>query len=206
MKTLVALSIAFALPLVLPSLALALGDPALAQPAPPFSVLGHDGKVYALDQLKGHPVVLEWMNPGCPFSKAQYDAGAPQGLQKKYAAKGVVWLSVDSSAEGRQGYLPDAAAAAAFLKQRGAAPSALVRDTEGSLGQLYGAKTTPHYFIIDAQGRLAYKGAADDHASAEPSEVKQSNSYVAAALDALLAGRKVALSQTKPYGCGVKYK
>jgi peroxiredoxin len=206
MKTLVALSIAFSLPLILPGLALALGDPPLTQAAPDFTVEGQDGKTYDLARLKGHPVVLEWMNPGCPFSKAQYDAGAPQGLERKYTAKGVVWLSVDSSAEGRQGYLADDAAAADFLKRRQAGPTALIRDTDGRLGQLYGAKTTPHYFIIDAQGRLAYKGAADDHATTEPSEVKQSKSYVAAALDALLAGQKVALAQTKPYGCGVKYK
>jgi peroxiredoxin len=206
MRSALALTLAFTLPLVLPSLALALGDPPVAEAAPDFSVVGHDGKTYRLGQLKGHPVVLEWMNPGCPFSKAQYDAGAPQRLQKRYTAKGVVWLSVDSSAEGRQGYLADDAAAAAFLKQRGAAPSALVRDSGGSLGQLYGAKTTPHYFIIDAQGRLAYKGAADDHATPDPSEVRQSKSYVAAALDALLAGKPVAVAETKPYGCAVKYK
>jgi peroxiredoxin len=206
MRTLVTLSVALALPLFLPSLALALGDPAVGQAAPAFSVKGADGKTYSLSKLKGHAVVLEWMNPGCPFSKAQYDAGAAQGLQKKYTAQGVVWLSVDSSAEGRQGYLADDAAAAAFLKKRQAAPTALVRDDQGSLGQLYGAKCTPHVFVIDAQGRLAYKGAADDHATSDADEVKRSKSYVAAALDALLAGQPVAVAQTKPYGCGVKYK
>jgi len=206
MRTLLSLAIALALPLFLPSLALALGDPEIGKHAPAFVVVGHDGKTYDLAKLKGHPVVLEWMNPGCPFSKAQYDAGATQALEKKYTAQGVVWLSVDSSAEGKQGYLADDAAAAAFLKQRQAAPTALLRDPDGNLGQLYGAKCTPHVFVIDAKGSLAYKGAADDHATADADEVKQSKSYVAAALDAVLAGKPVAVPLTKPYGCGVKYK
>ena len=205
MRSLIPLSIALALPLFMPSLALALGDPSVGKAAPAFVVTGHNGKTYDLAQLKGRTVVLEWMNPGCPFSKAQYDAGVPQALQAQYTAKGVLWLSVDSGAPDHQGYLADDAAAAAFLKKRGAEPSALIRDSQGSLGQLYGAKTTPSYCIIDARGILAYKGAADDRATAEPAQVKRSHSYVAAALDALLAGRPVAVPETRSYGCSVKY-
>lgn len=190
---------------LLPGLAQALGDPAVGKIAPAFTVKGHDGKAYELAKLKGHPVVLEWMNPGCPFSKAQYDAAATQALEKKYTAKGVIWLSIDSSAKDKQGYLDDNKAAAAFLKEKDATPTALVRDVQGSLGQLYGAKTTPHYFIIDAKGKLAYKGAADDKPTADPAEVKKGKSYVAAALDALLADKPVAVAETRSYGCSVKY-
>jgi peroxiredoxin len=190
--------------LALPALSQALGDPPVGKPAPAFSVQGQDGKTYSLAKLKGHPVVLEWMSPGCPFSQAQYE-GNTQGLEKAYTAKGVIWLSVDSNAEGKEGYLATATDAAAFLKDKGAAPTALVRDTDGALGQLYGAKTTPHLFVIDAKGRLAYKGAMDDKPSTDAAEIAKSKNYVAAALDALLAKQAVAVPETRSYGCSVKY-
>ena len=190
--------------LALPAFSQALGDPPVGKPAPAFSVAGHDGKTYSLAKLKGHPVVLEWMSPGCPFSKAQYE-GNTQGLEKAYTAKGVIWLSVDSNAEGKEGYLATDAEAADFLKDKAAAPTALVRDSQGVLSQLYGAKTTPHLFVIDAKGRLAYKGAMDDHASVDAGDIAKSKNYVAAALDALLAGKPVAVPETRSYGCSVKY-
>lgn len=191
---------------LLPVAGFALGNPPVGSAAPAFTVTGHNGKTYDLSKLKGHPVVLEWMNPGCPFSHAQYEAGNTQALEKKYEAKGVVWISVDSSAPGREGCLATDQDAADFLKEQKAAPTALVRDLDGSLGQLYGAKTTPHMFVIDAQGVLAYKGAMDDKPSTDAAEIPKSRNYVAAALDQVLAGRPVAVPETRSYGCGVKYK
>jgi hypothetical protein len=185
--------------------ALAMGNPPVGKPAPDFSVVGQNGKTYALAALKGKTVVLEWMSFGCPCSRAQYEGGNTQALEKKYRAKGVVWLSVNSSAQGNEGYFEGAKDADAFIAAQGASPTALIRDTDGKLGKLYGAKTTPHLFVIDAKGLLAYKGAMDDQPTTDFRVVAKSHNWVAAALDSLLAGKPVAVPETKPYGCGVKY-
>jgi peroxiredoxin len=165
------------------------------QAAPDFPVKGLDGKSVPLKSLQGKPVVLEWINPECPFVRKQYDAGTMQALQKKYG-KNVTWITVASSAPGKQGF-HSAAEWKEILKKEKASPSYLVLDPDGKIGRMYGAKTTPHMFVIDKAGKIVYQGAIDD---------KKDTNYVDAALSALAAGKKVAVSTTKSYGCGVKYK
>ncbi len=128
-----------------------------------------------------------------------------QGLQKYAADKGVVWISINSSAEGKEGYL-DAAAAKASVEKSKAVPASYVLDADGTIGKMYGAKTTPHMFVINAEGTLVYEGAIDDKASADPADIKTSKNYVKEAIDELQAGKPVTTAQTKAYGCGVKYK
>lgn len=162
--------------------------------APDFPVKGLDGTSVPLKSLKGKPVVLEWINPECPFVRKQYDAGKMQALQKKYA-KDVVWVTIASSAAGKQGHY-SAAEWKEILKKEKAAPAHLVLDPEGMIGRLYGAKTTPHMFVLDKTGKIVYQGAIDD---------KKDVNYVDTALQALATGKKIAVSTTQPYGCGVKY-
>jgi peroxiredoxin len=188
------------------AMATSLGNPPVGSSAPDFSVTGQNGKPYKLSALKGKIVVLEWMNPGCPFSRAQYDGGNTQSLEKKYGAKGVIWLSVNSSAAGKEGSFETDKDADAYLSSKSASPAAVVRDLDGTLGKLYGAKTTPHIFVINAKGTLVYKGAMDDTPSTDADTVAKSHNWVSAALDNLLAGKSVAVPETKPYGCGVKYR
>jgi peroxiredoxin len=186
--------------------AAAMGNPAVGKAAPGFSVAGSDGKTYDLAKLKGKTVVLEWTNPGCPFVHKHYDSGNMQSLQKKYTGKGVVWLSVASSGEGSEGFMASNADAQAWLKEQKASPTALLRDPEGSLGHLYGAKTTPHMFVINKKGLLVYKGAIDDKPSPNPEDIASAHNWVAAALDSVLQGKPVEVGETRSYGCGVKYK
>jgi peroxiredoxin len=204
LKTLTLLVLCF--PLSDPLHAQALGNPPVGKAAPAFSAKGIDGKLYSLSGLKGKIVVLEWTNPGCPFVRKHYDSGNMQSLQKKYGALGVVWLSVLSSAQGSEGSFENDAEAKAWLEKEKAAPASLIRDSEGTLGKLYGAKATPHMFVINAKGFLAYKGAIDDKASADPGDITSSKNWVSQALDALLAGKAVAVPETRAYGCRVKYK
>lgn len=180
-------------------LMLTLGVAATAQvktgeAAPDFAVKGLDGKSVQLKSLQGKPVVLEWINPECPFVRKQYDAGKMQALQSKYG-KDVVWVTIASSATGKQGY-HTAAEWKEILKKEKATPAHLVLDTEGKVGRLYGAKTTPHMFVIDKAGKVVYQGAIDD---------KKETNYVDAALKSLASGKKIAVSTTQPYGCAVKY-
>ncbi len=168
-----------------------------------FSLPGEDGKTHSLAEYQGKTVVLEWTNSGCPFVKKHY-AGNMQSLQKTYTAKAVVWLSIISSAAGRQGNV-DAAAAAAIVKAQGAAPTHVLLDGEGVVGRLYAAKTTPHLFIVDQHGKLAYAGGIDSGASADPADIATATPYVKNALDELLAGKAVTTAVTKPYGCSIKY-
>ncbi len=171
------------------------GDVAVGSAAPNFTGTDSHGKNHSLTDFKGKFVVLEWFNPDCPFVKAQYDPKHMQELQKLFTKKGVVWLSVDSSAPGKQGHLTGDQANA-VLKEKGASPTALLLDPEGKIGRLYGAKTTPHMFVIDPSGKLIYAGAIDD---------KQGKNYVRAALEEALAGKPVSVAATQPYGCSVKY-
>ena len=175
----------------------------VGEPAPAFSLPGDDGKTHALADFKGKTVVLEWTNDGCPFVKKHY-AGNMQALQKDYTAKGVVWLSVISSAPGKQGHV-DAAGAKALSKSRGAAPTAVLLDEKGTVGRLYDAKTTPHMYVIDAKGTLVYAGGIDSVASADAGDIAGATPYVKNALDEVLAGKPVTVATTKPYGCSVKY-
>ena len=173
-------------------------------PAPVFSAVNSDGKTVNLNDYRGKTVVLEWTNDGCPYVRKHYGSGNMQALQKKYGNE-VVWLMVNSTAKSAADY-EDPAKISGQLKQFGAHPAAYVMDEAGRIGAAYGAKVTPHMYIIDASGKVAYNGAIDDKRSTNPEDVKTSKNYVAAALDELKAGKPVSVATTAPYGCTVKYR
>ncbi len=176
----------------------------VGQPAPTFSLPDTTGQSVALADEKGKFVVLEWTNESCPFVKKHYGSGNMQKLQETYTGKGVVWLSIASSAPGKEGN-HSAAEWSQIQKDRNAHPSALLLDPAGTVGKSYGAKTTPHMFVIDPSGTLIYEGAIDDHSSPFPGSVADAKNYVATALDQAMAGQPVTTATTKPYGCSVKY-
>lgn len=182
----------------------ALAQPAVGAPAPAFTAKDSAGREVSLADFKGTRVVLEWTSSECPFVHKHYDSGNMQKLQKAAAADGVVWLSVDSSAPGKPGHM-EGAAADAWLKKEDAAPAHFLIDEDGALGRLYGAKTTPHMFVIDAQGKLAYAGAIDSKPSVDAADIAGATNYVTAALAALKEGKAVDPAVTTSYGCGVKY-
>ncbi len=173
--------------------------------APTFTGKDSQGKTVSLSEYRGKYVVLEWTNRDCPFTKKQYDSGNMQALQKEWTGKGVVWLTVLSSAKNEDGYL-DAAGENAQIARVHADPTAAILDPSGEIGKLYGAKTTPHMFIIDPQGKLIYAGAIDDKATTDVSDVKGAKNYVSAALTEAMAGQPVQVASTRPYGCSVKYE
>lgn len=182
--------------------AVAHAAPQLGQPAPDFTLSDQSGKPVKLSDAKGKLVVLEWFNEGCPFVKKHYGSKNMQGLQKRYAQKGVIWYSIISSKEGKQGHLTPAEATD---RLKGMASKAILLDAKGDVGRLYSAKTTPHMFVIDKKGALIYAGAIDDTPSADPADIKGSKNFVAAALDEALAGKPVSTPSAPPYGCSVKY-
>ena len=196
------------LPILIAALALgaaqAWAQAAVGAAAPGFTLTDTKGAAHALADFAGKPVVLEWTNPDCPFVKKHYGAKNMQALQAKYVAQGVVWLSVCSSAPGKQGHYP-ADEWNRILAEQGSAATALLMDPDGQVGLAYGAKTTPHLFVIDAAGNLVYAGAIDDNPSTDSADIPGARAYVAEALDAVLAGTPVPVAQTKPYGCSVKY-
>ena len=177
---------------------------ALGQAAPDFTLTDASGAQRSLAEFRGKTVVLEWVNPECPFVKKHYGSGNMQALQTQYAGQGVAWLSINSSAPGKQGHLTGETGQA-FLSEAHAAPTALLLDPDGQMGRLYGAKTTPHMFIVNADGVLVYAGAIDDTPSADPNDIPTAINYVAKALDEILAGAPVSVAQTQSYGCSVKY-
>lgn len=190
--------------LVLSALAIAAETP-VGKPAPDFSLPDSTDKTHSLSDYKGKIIVLEWLNHGCPYVKKHYNSGNMQKLQKTYAAKGVIWFSIISSAPGKQGYqTPEEATET--VKQKNAAPKAVLLDPEGTVGKLYGAKTTPHMFIIDSDGILVYNGGIDDIRSTNIDDIAKAKNYVQIALDELLAGKEVTVKTSQPYGCSVKYK
>ena len=176
----------------------------VGQAAPAFELVDAQGRTVRLADFKGRHVVLEWTNPGCPFVVKHYGSQNMQGLQKEASAKQVVWLSISSTAPGHGDYLAPAALAAQY-KQWGAAPAAMLMDDSGKVGRAYGARTTPHMYLIDPQGLLVYAGGIDDKRSANPDDVKTAKNFVRAALADSLAGRPVATPSAAPYGCSVKY-
>ena len=178
---------------------------ALAKAAPAFTAVDIDGKTRSLAEFKGKVVVLEWVNEGCPYVKKHY-SGNMQGLQQAATADGVVWLTIASSAPGKQGYFADGAAAKTWMSAKGAKPTTLLLDPEGVVATAYKAKTTPHMFVIDRDGQIVYEGAIDDVPSSKVEDLKTAKNYVAAALNDVKAGRKVTTAYSQPYGCSVKYK
>jgi peroxiredoxin len=172
--------------------------------APDFSLPGIDGKTYKLSDFKGKYVVLEWNNFDCPFVKKHYGSGNMQALQKKYVEEGVVWLTICSSAPGKQGHY-DADALKKMTAEQKIASTAYLQDSDGSVGRAYAAKTTPNMFVISPEGILIYAGAIDDKPSTNPEDVKGASNYVQASLDAAMAGKAIATKSTAPYGCSVKY-
>jgi peroxiredoxin len=176
----------------------------VGEPAPAFSAADTKGKTHNLSDYRGKWVVLEWHNQGCPYVKKHYEGGNMQKLQKEWAAKGVVWLSVISSAEGQQGYVTPSAADA-YVATMKAAPAAVLLDPMGTVGHLYDAKTSPHMFVINPQGLLVYNGAIDDKPTADQADLATATNYVSAALSEAMAGRPVTTPTSRPYGCGVKY-
>lgn len=173
-------------------------------PAPSFSGTDTHGQTHKLSDYRGKFVVLEWTNKDCPYTKKQYDSGNMQTLQRQWSSQGVVWLTILSSAPRHQGYMT-AADENAWIAKVHADPTAAILDPSGAIGHAYQAKTTPHMFIIDPSGKLIYDGAIDDHATTDPADVPQSKNYVSAALSQAMAGKPVAVTYTRPYGCSVKY-
>lgn len=180
-------------------------SPAVGTNAPDFSVTDTKGKTQSVSQYKGKYVVLEWFNPECPFVKKHYGAGNMQKLQEEFTGKGVVWLSIDSSAPGKEGHLT-AEQANQKMTEWKTKQTALLLDPDGKAGQTYGAKNTPHMFIINPEGKIIYEGAIDSKASANPADIANSTNYVKVALEESLGGKSVSTATTKPYGCSVKYK
>ena len=178
----------------------------VSKPAPSFS--GVDvisSKEISLAQFKGKTVVLEWNNFDCPFVKKFYGSDTMQKLQAAAVKDGVVWITVNSSAAGKEGYLADAAAAKTAIAAHKSNASHYLLDPTGVIGKLYGAKTTPHMFVIDAKGTLVYAGAMDDKPSTDAADIAGATNYVSAALADLKAGRPVQTPATQAYGCFVKY-
>ena len=174
------------------------------QPAPGFTVTDLAGKPVKLEDYKGKTVVLEWHNFGCPFVQKHYKSGNMQALQKKYGSD-VVWLAVNSTHKSASDYT-EPAKLDKQLKDFNAAPARYLMDEPGTMGLAYGAKTTPHMYIIDPRGKVVYNGAIDDKRSTNPEDVKTSKNYVSAALDEMKAGKPISVATTTPYGCTVKYK
>ncbi len=190
--------------LLLPATAFSMAE--VGKPAPAFSLTDAQGKTRTLAEFKGKTVVLEWHNPECPFVKKHYNASTNMQTQQAAAGKeGVVWLSINSGAAGKQGHM-DGATALKTIGEVKASPAAYLLDASGTTGQSYGAKTTPHMYVIDPQGVLRYAGAIDSISSANASDIPTATQYVSQALAELKAGKAVSSPVTKPYGCSVKYQ
>jgi len=179
-------------------------DAKVGAPAPEFTLTDWDGKDRSLGEFEGKHVVLEWWNHGCPFVEKHYDGKNMQALQKEMTGKDVAWLSIVSSAPGKQGHV-DGAKAKEIMGEYGAAPTAVLHDPDGKVGRMYGAQTTPHMFVIDPDGTLIYAGAIDDQPSVFKRDFASAKNYVVAAVEASMSGGTVTDAVTEPYGCGVKY-
>lgn len=173
--------------------------------APDFSATDSRGQTETLSKYRGKYVVLEWHNQGCPFTRKHYVSGNMQALQKEWTSKDVAWLTVISSAPGKEGYVT-ASEENEYLARMHAAPTAALLDPEGKIGRLYNAKTTPHMFVIDPQGKLIYAGAIDDRPTTEVEDTHGAHNYVSVALTEAMAGKPVATPFTRAYGCSVKYR
>jgi peroxiredoxin len=197
-RTLLALSaLAFALS--------AQAAPSVGQPAPDFALQDASGKTVKLSDYRGKHVVLEWTNPGCPYVQKHYNSGNMPATQKEAVAKGVVWLSINSTEKASGDYL-EPAKVVAWQKERKAQPTAMLLDEEGTTGKAYGARTTPHMYIVNPQGQLIYAGGIDSIASSDPQDIKKAVNYVRVGLGEALAGKPITSAVTRPYGCSIHYK
>jgi hypothetical protein len=179
--------------------------PAVGQKAPDFVATDTSGKAHKLSDFAGKFVVLEWTNPGCPFVQKHYNSGNMPATQKAATGKGVVWLSINSTERGASDYLQPAALEN-WMKERAAAPTATLMDPDGAVGQAYGARTTPHMFIIDPKGVLVYAGGIDSIPSSRQEDIKSATNYVNQALTEAFGGKPISAATTRAYGCSVKYK
>lgn len=178
----------------------------IGQPAPDFTLTDLDGKTHKLSDFKGKTVVLEWHNPDCPFVKKHYEkSGNIPATQKAATADGVVWLMINSGAAGKQGADYTAAQTKEYLQKHNSAATAYLKDGDGKVGHLYGAKTTPQIYVIDAKGTLVYNGAIDSIRSSNPEDIAKATNYATAALASVKAGKPVEKATSEPYGCSVKY-
>ena len=174
------------------------------QAAPEFSLVDINGKVQKLSDYRGKYVVLEWFNSECPFVQKHYESGNMQALQARYTQKGVAWLGINSTSPRHSNYR-DPARSQAILKEWKSAPTAFVLDPDGKVGKQYGARTTPHMYVINPKGTLVYVGGIDDRPSTSQRDIAAAKNLVAAALDESLSGKPVGTPSAMPYGCSVKY-
>ena len=176
----------------------------VGQPAPAFTVQDSSGKTVSLANFKGKLVVLEWVNPGCPYVVKHYGSANMQGTQKDATTKGVVWLAVNSTSADHGDYKAPAAMAQ-WMQGHKAAASATLMDADGKIGRAYGARTTPHLYIVDPKGLLVYAGGIDNKPSINPADIPGATNHVKVALGEALAGKAISQATTRPYGCSVKY-
>lgn len=179
--------------------------PAVGQPAPDFTLKDAAARTVRLSDYRGKVVVLEWTNPGCPYVRKHYDSGNMASTQQDAASKGAVWLSINSTEKGHWDYL-EPAKVVAWQQERKVRPTATLMDEEGVAGRAWGARTTPHMYIVDAQGRLVYAGGIDSIASSSQADVARAVNYVKQGLAEIAAGKPVSAPTTRPYGCSIKYK
>lgn len=196
-RTLIASVIAFS--------AAAQAAPSVGQAAPDFTLKDASGKTVKLSDFRGKHVVLEWTNPNCPYVQKHYNSGNMPATQKQATDKGVVWLAINSTEKGSGDYL-EPAKLVSWMSQRKSAPSATLMDEEGTAGKAYGARTTPHMYIVDPKGQLVYAGGIDSIPSSNPDDIKKAVNYVSQALGEALAGKPITAATTRPYGCSIKYK
>ncbi len=181
-----------------------LANPVVGQPAPNFTLADANGRSVSLSDFRGRTVVLEWNNPECPFVRKHYGSGNMQRTQAAAVSDGIVWLSINSSAPGNQGHM-NGAEAGDFVATAGARPTFYLLDPRGEVGRAYGARTTPHMYVINGTGSLVYAGGIDDRPTADTADIDGARNHVLAALSELKAGRPVSVPTSRPYGCNVKY-
>ena len=179
--------------------------PSVGQPAPDFTLKDLNGKTVRLSDYKGKHVVLEWTNPGCPYVQKHYNSGNMPATQKDATDKGVVWLAINSTEKDSGDYL-EPAKLASWQKERKSQPTALLMDEQGTAGMAYGARTTPHMYIVNPQGRLVYAGGIDSIPSSNPDDIKKAVNYVRQGLTESLANKPISAATTRAYGCSIKYK
>lgn len=182
----------------------ALAAATVGDPAPAFRVTDASGKMVDLSDFKGKQVVLEWVNPGCRYVQKHYGARNMQATQKAAVDKGVVWLTINSTAPEHGDYLPPDKMTA-WMKQHGASASAMLMDLDGKVGRAYGARTTPHMYVIDTRGVLVYAGAIDSKPTANRDDIASATNYVNQALGESMSGKAVSVPTSRAYGCTIKY-